>query len=214
MDKWITAAVEFKDEAAGPVQAAFSVFNVIDSDGDVVKPSAFKDGQETPMTWAHKWDQPIGKGTVKVSRKQAVFDGHFFLDTQAGLEAYKTVKNMAGLQEWSFGFRVLDDEEGDFDGQRVRFLKGLELFEVSPVLIGSNRETRTLAIKGAVPDLSALKDMMGEMRGAMGTMRSAMVRMERAMGMEEDRAEAEEEKAPESASEPEGGKQSSEEEMN
>ena len=184
MDKWITAPVEFKDEAAGTVQAAFSVFNTIDSDGDVVKPSAFKDGQETPMTWAHKWDQPIGKGTVKVSRKQAVFDGHFFLDTQAGLEAYKTVKNMAGLQEWSFGFRVLDDEEGDFDGQRVRFLKGLELFEVSPVLIGSNRETRTLAIKGAVPDLSDLKDMMAEMRGAMGTMRIAMGRMERAMGME------------------------------
>src|SRR3990170_2059336 len=184
MDKWITAPVEFKDDAAGTVQAAFSVFNTIDSDGDVVKPSAFTDGQEVPMVWAHRWDAPIGKGTVKVSRKQAVFDGHFFLDTQAGLEAYKTVKNMAGLQEWSFGFRVLDDEEGDFDGQRVRFLKGLELFEVSPVLVGANRETRTLAIKGAVPDLSDLKDMMAEMRGAMGTMRTAMGRMERAMGME------------------------------
>ena len=102
MDKWITAAVEFKDEATGTVQAAFSVFNTIDSDGDVVKPSAFKDGQAVPMTWSHKWDQPIGKGTVKVGRKQAVFDGHFFLDTQAGMEAYKTVKNMGALQEWSF----------------------------------------------------------------------------------------------------------------
>src|SRR3989304_3384709 len=134
MDKWITAPVECKDDDAGTIQAAFSVFNVIDSDGDVVKPSAFKDGQETPMTWAHKWDQPIGKGTVKVSRKQAVFDGHFFLDTQAGLEAYKTVKNMAGLQEWSFGFRVLEDEEGGFDGQRGRFLKGRGPFEGRPVV--------------------------------------------------------------------------------
>jgi len=214
MDKWITAEIEVKDDAAGTVQSAFSVFNTIDSDGDVVKPSAFKDGQEVPMTWAHHWDQPIGKGTVRVGRKQATFDGHFFLDTQAGMEAYKTVKNMAGLQEWSFGFRVLEDEEGDFEGQQVRFLKGLELFEVSPVLVGANRETRTLAIKGAVPDLSDLKDMMGEMRGAMGSMRTAMGRMERAMGMEEDTAEPEEEKAPESASEPEGGKQSSEEEMN
>ena len=78
----------------------------------------------------------------------------------------------------------------------------------------SGRQTRTLAIKGAVPDLSDLKDMMGEMRGAMGTMRSAMGRMERAMGMEEDTAEPEEEKAPESASEPEGGKQFSDEELN
>ena len=213
MDKWITAPVEFKDDAAGTVQAAFSVFNVIDSDGDVVKPSAFKDGQEVPMVWSHKWDNPIGKGTVHVGRKQATFDGHFFLDTAAGMEAYKTVKNMAGLQEWSFGFRVLDDEEGDFDGQQVRFLKGLELFEVSPVLVGANRETRTLAIKGAVPDLSDLKDMMAEMRGAMGSMRSAMGRMERAIGMEEDNAEPEGEKAPESASEPEGGKQLSDDEL-
>src|SRR3990167_3668229 len=96
MDKWITADLEVKDDGAGTVQSAFSVFNVIDSDGDVVKPSAFKDGQEVPMVWSHKWDAPIGKGTVHVGRKQATFDGHFFLDTQAGLEAYKTVKNMAG----------------------------------------------------------------------------------------------------------------------
>src|SRR3989304_3128448 len=147
MDKWITAEIEVKNDATGSVQSAFSVFNTIDSDGDVVKPSAFKDGQEVPMVWSHKWDNPIGKGTVHVGRKQATFDGHFFLDTAAGMEAYKTVKNMGSLQEWSFGFRVLEDEEGDFDGQRVRFLKGLELFEVSPVLVGANRETRTLAIK-------------------------------------------------------------------
>ena len=214
MDKWITAAVEFKDEATGTVQAAFSVFNTIDSDGDVVKPSAFKDGQEVPMVWSHKWDNPIGKGTVKVGRKQAVFDGAFFLDTAAGMEAYKTVKNMGGLQEWSFGFRVLEEEEGDFDGEHVRFLKGLDLFEVSPVLVGANRQTRTLAIKGAVPDLSGLKDMMSEMRGAMGSMRAAMGRMERAMGMEEESAEPDEEKAPESASEPGDGKQFSEDELN
>src|SRR3990167_9581055 len=83
MDKWITADLEVKDDGAGTVQSAFSVFNVIDSDGDVVKPSAFKDGQEVPMVWSHKWDAPIGKGTVHVGRKQATFDGHFFLDTQA-----------------------------------------------------------------------------------------------------------------------------------
>src|SRR3990167_5294893 len=184
-DKWITADLEFKDEASGTVQAAFSVFNTIDSDGDVVKPSAFKDGQEVPMVWSHKWDNPIGKGTVKVSRKQAVFDGAFFLDTDAGMEAYKTGKNMGNLQEWSFGFRILEAEDGEFEDRGVQFLKKLELFEVSPVRVGANRETRTVAIKGANYDpLSSLKDMMAEMRGAMSAMRSAMTRMERAMEME------------------------------
>jgi len=192
MDKWIKADLEVKDDATGTVQAAFSVFNTIDSDGDVVKPSAFKDGQEVPMVWSHMWDNPVGKGTVKVSRKQATFDGHFFLDTQAGMEAYKTVKNMGSLQEWSFGFRVLEDEEGDFDGQRVRFLKGLELFEVSPVLVGANRETRTLAIKGAAPVI-AISDP------------DAMLANARAMVAYLEGAESE--------SEPEGGKQPFEEEI-
>ena len=179
------APFEVKDDSTGSVQAAFSVFNVIDSDGDVVKPSAFTDGQEVPMCWAHRWEQPIGRGVVKVGRKQAVFDGAFFLDTDAGMEAYKTVKNMGNLQEWSFGFRILEAEDGEFEDRGVQFLKKLELFEVSPVLVGANRETRTVAIKGANYDpLSSLKDMMAEMRGAMSAMRSAMTRMERAMEME------------------------------
>src|SRR3990172_1379140 len=198
--------VEVKDDAPGSVQAAFSVFNVIDSDGDVVKPSAFQDGQEVAMVWSHNWDQPIGKGTVKVGRKQAVFDGHFFLDTTAGLEAWKTVKAMADLQEWSFGFRVLEAENGDFEAMQVQFLKKLELFEVSPVLIGANRETRTLSVKGLNFDpLSCFKDMMEEMRGAMGAMRSAMARMDRAMGMEAGQS-PDEEKADEEL-DPDAGKQ-------
>src|SRR3990167_10749835 len=188
--KVYTAPFKIKDDSTGAVEAAFSVFNIIDSDGDVVRPGAFKDGQEVPMVWAHQWDKPVGRGVVKVGRKQAIFDGNFFLDTQAGMEAYRTVKNMGNLQEWSFGFRVLEAEDGQFEDMGVQFLKKLELFEVSPVLVGANRETRTLAIKGAVPDLSDLKDMMAEMRGAMGTMRTAMGRMERAMGMEAGAGEA------------------------
>jgi len=185
-EKRFTAPFEVKDDGLGDVQAAFSVFNVIDSDGDVVKPSAFTEGQEVPMVWAHRWEQPIGKGTVRLGRKHATFDGRFFMDTSAGLEGYRTVKAMGNLQEWSFGFRVLEAEDGDFDGQPVQFLKKLELYEVSPVLVGANRETRTLDIKAMNFDpVSGLKDMMAEMRGAMGAMESAMRRMRRAMGTEE-----------------------------
>ena len=211
--KVYTAPFEIKDDATGAVQAAFSVFNTIDSDGDVVKPSAFQDGQEVPMVWAHQWDKPVGRGVVKVGRKQAIFDGNFFLDTQAGMEAYRTVKNMGNLQEWSFGFRVLEAEDGQFEDMGVQFLKKLELFEVSPVLIGANRETRTLSVKldkllgstGNYDPLSGFKDMMEEMRGAMGAMRSAMARMDRAMGMEAGQS-PDEEKADEEL-DPDAGKQ-------
>src|SRR3989304_4593247 len=73
--KVYTAPFEIKDDATGAVQAAFSVFNTIDSDGDVVKPGAFEDGQEVPMVWSHQWDKPVGRGVVKVGRKQAIFAG-------------------------------------------------------------------------------------------------------------------------------------------
>ena len=42
-----------------------------DNMGSVVKPSAFTDGREVPMIWSHRWEAPIGKGTLKVCRKQA-----------------------------------------------------------------------------------------------------------------------------------------------
>ncbi len=132
----------------GDVTAVFSTFGNIDSQGDVMMPGSIQNGQEVALVWAHDWGSyPVGKGTTVVSRDRAVFNGHFFLDTEAGMEAYKTVKNMAGLQEYSFGFSVRDAEFGQQDGVPVRFVKGVDLFEVSPVLIGANRQTGTLAIK-------------------------------------------------------------------
>lgn len=148
---------EFKaiDDVKGSVEAVFSVFNNIDTDGDVVLPGAIKSGfkdNQVPMVFAHKWDQPIGKGVISQDDDKATFTGNFFMDTEAGKEAYHLAKGMADLQEWSFGFRINDAEVKEFkseDGEEIsaRFLKDLTVFEVSPVLVGANRETYTLEIK-------------------------------------------------------------------
>ena len=74
-------------------------------------------------------------------------DGRFFLDTEAGLETYKTVKNLGELQEWSYGFETLESAEGKVDEKNVRILKRLKTFEISPVFIGAGNNTQTLAIK-------------------------------------------------------------------
>tara|TARA_B100001564_G_C20620661_1_gene662176 strand:+ start:172 stop:1482 length:1311 start_codon:yes stop_codon:yes gene_type:complete len=150
-------SIEFKtiDEEKGQVEAVFSVYNTLDTDGDVVVPGAIKSGfkdNQVPMVFAHKWDQPIGKGTIETDDNKATFKGTFFMGTEAGKEAYNLAKEMGDLQEWSFGFRINDYEVAPFakDGQDevdVRYLKELEVFEVSPVLVGANRETYTLAIK-------------------------------------------------------------------
>jgi HK97 family phage prohead protease len=147
----------------GKVKAVFSVFNDVDSDGDVVLPTAIKSGfdpvnEEVPMVWAHQWDKPIGRGKIVKDGEKAVFDGEFFMDTDSGSEAYKLVKNMGNLQQWSFGFRVEDSEYGKFkkssdqDEQDVRYLKNLSVYEVSPVLVGANQDTFTMAIKSTNKD--------------------------------------------------------------
>tara|TARA_Y100001958_G_C21238939_1_gene566100 strand:+ start:1896 stop:3485 length:1590 start_codon:yes stop_codon:yes gene_type:complete len=148
--------LEFKEDGEGKVSAVFSVFNNLDSDGDVVVPGAIKSRAKSgmvPMVWAHKWDMPIGKGIITEDGDKATFQGEFFMDTDSGQEAYKLVKNMGDLQQWSFGYRVNDSEYGKMkkdnsdDEQDVRYLKDLTVFEVSPVLVGANQDTYTMAIK-------------------------------------------------------------------
>ena len=145
--------LEFKGDSDGKVSAVFSVFNTLDSDGDVVIPDAIKSGFKSgsvPMVWAHKWDMPIGKGEIKQDGDKATFEGSFFMDTESGQEAYKLVKAMGDLQQWSFGYRVNDSERGTFESEGkesdARYLKDLSVYEVSPVLVGANQDTYTMAI--------------------------------------------------------------------
>ena len=146
--------IELKDDS-GQVEAVFSIFNSLDSDGDVVMPGAVKSGfknNQVPMVWSHKWDMPIGKGTIAQDDNKAVFKGEFFMDTESGKEAYNLVKNMGDMQQWSFGYKVNDSdfakaEDKDGEETNARYLKDLTVYEVSPVLVGANQDTYTLAIK-------------------------------------------------------------------
>jgi len=163
--------LEFKADNEGKVSAVFSVFNTLDSDGDVVIPDAIKSGFKSgsvPMVWAHKWDMPIGKGEIKQDGDKATFEGSFFMDTESGKEAYNLVKAMGDLQQWSFGYRVNDSERGKFkSGDKdvdARYLKDLSVYEVSPVLVGANQDTYTMAIKS---NKELLEEMAGE-KGVLG----------------------------------------------
>lgn len=161
--------IELKDES-GKVEAVFSLFNSIDSDGDVVMPGAVKSGfknNQVPMVWSHKWDMPIGKGTIDQDNDKAIFKGEFFMDTESGKEAYNLVKNMGDMQQWSFGYRVNDSEMAkakDKDGSETnaRYLKDLTVYEVSPVLVGANQDTYTLAIKSNTELLKEIAEVKGE----------------------------------------------------
>jgi len=139
-----------KADEAGSFKAIFSTFNVKDKDGDVTLPDAFERGRKVLIShYGHRWaDLPVGKGSIDFDGEKAWVDGQFFLDTAGGKDTYQTVKNLEELQEWSYGFKVLESEDGTKDGEKVNILKKLEVFEVSPVLVGAGVGTVTESIKG------------------------------------------------------------------
>lgn len=149
------APIDFKLSESGDVSVAFSRFNVVDSDQDVTFAGSMPVGKGVPMSaYGHtSWDgaPPTGKGTISEKGDLGVFDGSFFMETDQGRNAYHTVKAMADLQEWSYGYAVLDGGPGVFDGKHIRELRKLDVFEVSPVLKGAGVGTGTLAIKSGRP---------------------------------------------------------------
>jgi HK97 family phage prohead protease len=156
MDKKVfRPQIEFKEgDEKGSFQAVFARFNLIDHDKDVTVPGTFTDGEKVRIAyWGHRWhDLPVGRGVIHADDEKAWVDGKFFLDTQAGMETYKTVKNLAELQEWSYGFDITESESGQFEEQDVRILKKMVVHEVSPVLLGAGIGTMTTDIKGAKDD--------------------------------------------------------------
>ena len=160
-----TKAVLKADGDEGSIEAIFSTFGVVDRDGDIVEPGAIPDGKSVPMVWHHDWMRMIGKGVTDVDDERAVFKGALFMDTEAGADAFRTIKAMGDLLDYSWGFRILDADFVERDEQFIRVIKRVELFEVSPVLVGAGLGTGTLSLKHGQPitdHADALEEAVGD----------------------------------------------------
>jgi hypothetical protein len=146
--------VDLKLDDTGSVTVAFAQLNVIDHDGDLTLPGAMP-AKSVPMSnYGHtSWDGalPIGRGSIAEEGGWAIFAGKFLMGTDQGRNAHATVKAMAELQEWSYGYEAKDFGYETREGQTVRILKRLDVFEVSPVLVGAGVGTHTRAIKSGGP---------------------------------------------------------------
>ena len=147
--------LELKEADTGSVSSLFATLNVIDNDNDVIVPGAFSSQPVVLSDWQHSsWstnspNRPVGKGYIREDGDRAIFDGKFFMDTVHGQEMYKTARGLGDIMEWSFGFNIIDSSTGLWEGEPVRFLKRLDVVEVSPVLRGAGIGTRTLDMKNA-----------------------------------------------------------------
>jgi hypothetical protein len=144
---------EIKDADKGLVQAVFATLEAKDKDGDWTVRGAFGEQQVRVSAYGHSsWtgELPVGKGRIYEEGDKAVGEFQFFMDTERGREHFAVVKNMGELQEWSYGFDVLETGEltDELDEKGVRrVLAKLRVHEVSPVLLGAGIGTHTLAVK-------------------------------------------------------------------
>lgn len=143
---------------AGKGLALLANLSAVDHDGDTYLPGAFSwkagDGQWAPLLTAHdRWGMPFGKARVFEEGDAAYAELHLNLDTQAGNDWHAALKfDLAtgkSVQEWSYGYDVLDADYQVRSDSRVRVLKQLDVHEVSTVVRGAGAGTRTLAMKGA-----------------------------------------------------------------
>lgn len=163
--------VEIKDADKGTFVALFSTLNQKDHDGDVTRPGAFEHGAKMAVSayghssWAGRL--PVGKASLHATDTEAQAHGQFFMDTKDGSDTFKVVKSLAedGLGEWSYGFDVTKkafgewpDDGGDGPKDQVRFLEGLKVHEVSPVLLGAGIDTMTMSAKGRKLSLDEITD--------------------------------------------------------
>jgi|GEM_PF-731250 len=164
MDKERKAGVALKAlDDAGHGLARIARLSAIDSDGDTYAPGAF--GAKEAAQWAailpgHDWKAlPLGKARVYEEGDEALAELHLNLASQAGRDWHAALKfdlegccgSDAGaapsIQEWSYGFHILDSAKEQRDGETVRVLKRLKVYEVSPVVMGAGVGTGTLAMK-------------------------------------------------------------------
>jgi len=143
-----------------------------DSYGDIVVPGAFsktlekggRNGFGVAMLWQHNQQQPIGVWhSILEDKKGLQVEGQLAMKTQIGSEAYELMK-MGAVKGLSFGYDVVDH---DFSKDRkIRFLKGVDLWEISPVTFPANRSARIDSVKALLEGARTERELEAALRDA------------------------------------------------
>lgn len=147
-------AVETDDETMGTFEGYGSVFNNTDLGNDVIQSGAFtkslkKTGAKgVKLLYQHKTDMPVGVfESIEEDKRGLKVRGKLALKTQLGREAYELMK-MGALDGLSIGFRVSPKgQHYDAKGKR-RYIKEVELMEISLVTFPMNPKAKIRSVKG------------------------------------------------------------------
>jgi Escherichia/Staphylococcus phage prohead protease len=145
-----------------------SVFGNKDSHSDVVMPGAFskslakggRNGSGVAMLLHHDTRRPIGVWTNIFEDKRGLkVEGQLAMKTKDGKETYELMK-MGALRGLSIGYDTVIHETDD--KKKLRYLKEIELWEISPVVFGSNLLATVQSVKNNSIQIKAMGNDMAQ----------------------------------------------------
>lgn len=163
-----TKACPMRIKAAGPddelgegqFTAYASVFDVVDSVGDVVVKGAFTDtlaawassGAVVPLLWGHNLDDPdynVGHLIDAAEDDHGLLvSGQLDLDAPKARQVYRLLKGRR-VNQMSFAYDIDASRPVTVDGAKATALQKLRLHEVSIVPLGANSHTEVLTVKSS-----------------------------------------------------------------
>jgi HK97 family phage prohead protease len=164
--------------ADGTFKGYGSVFNNVDSYGEIVLPGAFAkslaeikaSGDPLPALWQHNPDKPIGGYTALAEDAKGLWVEGFLLkdDVQQAKEAYALMKARL-VKGLSIGYYTINSSYNE--KTNTRSLIELDLREVSPVTFPANEKAQVENVKtalqgmlkaGQLPNLKDFEDFLRE----------------------------------------------------
>lgn len=150
------AEVKAAGDKPGAFEAVVSVFGNVDSYGDRMVKGAFArtltEKGMPPVVWSHEWQVPP-IGTIESATETdegLVVKGRLFVgadeDHAVAKQVYAAMKAGA-LREFSFGYSTKASNDVTEDGETVREITDVDLYEVGPTLVGANSATRLVGVK-------------------------------------------------------------------
>ncbi len=132
-----------------------SIFDVVDSQFDVIEKGAFdrtineKGADNIKFLWQHNPSEPIGiLKEIKEDEKGLFIEGQLLLDLQRGKEAHTLLKSGA-IDGLSIGYSAIEFDINSKTG--VRNLKEVDLWEISLVTFPANEEAGVTSVKNEIP---------------------------------------------------------------
>ena len=167
----LACGLELKSlDPSGRFAGYASVFNVVDSQRDIVLRGAFMESirgraAEVKLLWQHQQDEPIGTITTLFEDERGLYvEGQLLMAWQRAREAFALLKAgvISGL---SIGYTPrrynVDPDTG------VRELAAVDLWEISLVTFPANAAAGVTVVKAAPQQMIALSDALDRAIGVL-----------------------------------------------